>query len=42
MTQNFKSLPALGRAFKAIKNGVYSIVITFLVAALFKILIYAN
>ena len=24
------------------KNGVYSIVITFLVAALFKILIYAN
>ena len=30
------------RAFKMIKYGVYSIVIAFLVAELFKILIYAN
>jgi len=42
MTQNFKSLPVLGRAFKVMKNGVYSIVITFLVAALFGILICAS
>ena len=32
----------LGRAFKVIKNGVYFIVIAFLVAELFKILVYAN
>ena len=32
----------LGRAFKVMKNGVYFIVIAFLVAELFKILVYAN
>ena len=32
----------LGRAFKVMKNGVYFIIIAFLVAELFKILIYAN
>ena len=30
------------RAFKMMKNGVYSIVIALLVAELFKILVYAN
>ena len=30
------------RSFKVVKNGVYFIVIAFLVAELFKILIYAN
>ena len=29
-------------AFKMMKNGIYFIVIAFLVAELFKILIYAN
>ena len=32
----------LGRAFKVMKNGVYFIVIAFLVAELFKVLIYGN
>ena len=32
----------LGRAFKVTKNGVYFILIAFLTAGLFKILIYAN
>ena len=32
----------LKRAFKVMKNGVYFMVITFLVAKLFNILIYAN
>ena len=32
----------LGRAFKVMKKGVYFIVIGFLVAELFKILIYGN
>ena len=31
-----------GRAIKMMKNGVYFIVIAFLVAELFKILVYAN
>ena len=32
----------LGRAFKVMKNAVYFVVIAFLVAELFKIMIYAN
>ena len=32
----------LGRAFRAMKNGVYFIVIAVLVAELFKIMDYAN
>ena len=41
MTQkNFISL--FERAFKMMKNSVYFIVIAFLVAELFKILVYAN
>ena len=32
----------LGRAFRVLKNGIYFIAITFLVAELFEILIYAN
>jgi len=41
MTRNFFIL-LLERAFKMMKNGVYFIVIAFLVAKLLKILIYAN
>ena len=41
MTRNF-FINLLRRAFKVMKNGVYLIVIAFLVAELFKILIYAN
>ena len=40
MTQFFINL--LGRAFRAMKNGVYFIVIAVLVAELFKIMDYAN
>jgi len=32
----------IGRAFKMKKNGIYFIAMAFLVAELFKILIYAN
>ena len=39
-TKFFISL--LGRAFKVMKDSIYFIVIAFLVAELFKILIYAN
>ena len=35
-------MKVLGRPFKAMKNGIYFIAIAFLVAELFKILIYAN
>ena len=38
--QYFISL--LRRAIKMMKNGVYFVVIAFLVAELFKILVYAN
>ena len=41
MTRNF-FIDLLGRAFKVMKNGVYFIVIAFLVAELFKVFIYAN
>ena len=41
MTPNF-FIDLLGRAFKVMKNGVYFIVIAFLVAELFKVFIYAN
>ena len=35
-------ISSFGRAFKVMKNGVYFIVIAFLFAELFKILVYAN
>ena len=41
MTQNF-FINLLERAFRAMKNGVYFIVIAVLVAELFKIMVYAN
>ena len=41
MTRNF-FIDLLGRTFKVMKNGVYFIVIAFLVAELFKVFIYAN
>ena len=41
MTQFFL-FNLLERAFRAMKNGVYFIVIAVLVAKLFKIMVYAN
>ena len=35
-------MSSFGRAFKVVQNGVYFIVIAFLFAELFKILVYAN
>ena len=35
-------ISSFGRAFKVMKNGVYFIVMAFLFAELFKILVYAN
>ena len=39
---SFFFINLLGRAFRAMKNGIYFIVIAVLVAELFKIMDYAN